>query len=323
MQRRSCASSTGSTRTWRASADIYESDSFEDESSAACALLHHREADASRKMTPDSGSAGPSLHSGAFEILVEDIMSNHAKYRTYIKHSGPLTQSDCSFYNGRISRTRDQICDIALLTIDQNRCRQWYAERRLRLTASRAHSIKTRRCAFVDLAFLMLEERELYAGRGLRNVKYGLANEDIAKRTYAKRYGRLVFDCGLVIHPRQAFLAGSPDGLVHTSDGSMRVLEVKCPISCENKPIIDRYGHVNIDYIYRAKDDNLYLKETHRYYTQCQMLMYCTATSTCDFFIYSRFDDHLVTVYRDDTFLEQCVFKLEWFYFNHYLPSLN
>ncbi|GFS73479.1 yqaJ domain-containing protein [Trichonephila clavipes] len=66
-------------------------------------------------------------------------------------------------------------------------------------------------------------------GRDLCNaaMKYGLANEEIARKQYEREYSTEVKICGLFVDKDKPFLCASPDGLV----GDDGLLEIKCPYS--------------------------------------------------------------------------------------------
>ncbi|GFV11507.1 yqaJ domain-containing protein [Trichonephila clavipes] len=66
-------------------------------------------------------------------------------------------------------------------------------------------------------------------GRDLCNaaMKYGLANEEIARKQYEREYSTEVNICGLFVDKDKPFLCASPDGLV----GDDGLIEIKCPYS--------------------------------------------------------------------------------------------
>lgn len=193
----------------------------------------------------------------------------------------------------------------------------------MRISASRSHRIKTRRNNFDALAIQLSEEQDPY-GQGALNVQYGFENECTARNVYKRHSDGNINRCGLLIHPVQNWLCASPDAVVLWTPPrtSIRVLEIKCSISCEERPIINHFDEINVKYIDRSNDGSLFLKKSHEYYTQCQILMYCAAAGDCDLFIYSEFDNHTIRANRDEEFLSRCIPKLERFYYTAYLPLL-
>lgn len=82
--------------------------------------------------------------------------------------------------------------------------------------------------------------------------------------------------------PLHPWLCDSPDGVVIDEKSmSVKILEIKCPITCENKPIIEN-GSSKVKYLF-IHNNKVYLKPNDQYYAQCQILMNCTGTFLCDF----------------------------------------
>ena len=100
-----------------------------------------------------------------------------------------------------------------------------------------------------------------------------------------------VITCGLVVSKTYNWLCGSPDGIVIDENGERVVLEIKCPVSCHNKPI-------NVSYLEAGK-----LKESHDYFTQVQILMYLCKAERCDFFIWSSVDCKCIEIKLDLEFV--------------------
>ena len=57
------------------------------------------------------------------------------------------------------------------------------------------------------------------------------------------------------------------------------------------------------------------VKQSHEYYTQCQIQMYVTGLTACDLLFWSTVETLVVEVLRKDSFLEKAIPKLEKFYF--------
>jgi hypothetical protein len=101
------------------------------------------------------------------------------------------------------------------------------------------------------------------------------------------------------------------------------LFEVKCPISCKNTSIIDSDGKINLCYLKYDKNNKIILKPTHIYYTQCQFLMFCTDLTKCDFYIFNYVKPILITVERNNYFINSALSKIEQFYFSTYLTELT
>lgn len=137
-----------------------------------------------------------------------------------------------------------------------------------------------------------------------------------ALQKYIDLYKHEVIDCGLVIHTLTPWLCASPDRIVVSNKISSKVLEIKCPILCQNKPIISETGELNLSYLIRDSSNKIVLKKSHIYFTQCQILMYRCGLNFCDLFIYSEhFNSLLIEVNRDDIFKTNTILKIERFLF--------
>ncbi|CAG5083074.1 Protein of unknown function [Cotesia congregata] len=156
------------------------------------------------------------------------------------------------------------------------------------------------------------------------STRYGLKMETHAKDKYQELTNCIVKRVGVLVSKFQPWLCASLDGVV-TDDGSIsKIVEFKCPSSCEKKPIINTVDNSsNIKYL-QLIDNKLQLKKTDLYYTQVQVQMYVSGMSVCDFFVYSPVEDgsFLIEVHRDEDFLKTVILKSEQFYFQHYLPAL-
>lgn len=99
--------------------------------------------------------------------------------------------------------------------------------------------VKIRLKNFEKLLNDLIIQKPMY-GRGLTNVKYGTKNEKIALQKYIHLYKHDV----IVLSNKKAF----------------KVLEIKCPITCQNKPIIDKTGNLNLSYLIRGTNNIIELK---------------------------------------------------------------
>lgn len=92
----------------------------------------------------------------------------------------------------------------------------------------------------------------------------------------------LLFQTGLVVHPLQPWLCGSPDGLFRRGD-DVCLLEIKCPYSRRNNILIDVEKEISFVPYVKYVNGKLTLLPSHRYYTQVQLLMYVCNLAECFF----------------------------------------
>jgi len=58
---------------------------------------------------------------------------------------------------------------------------------------------------------------------------FGTRHEEPAQRALEKRWGSKIYDLGLGIHEKHSWLGASPDGIMLLADGSVNLVEIKCP----------------------------------------------------------------------------------------------
>ncbi|KAF0705230.1 SWIM-type domain-containing protein, partial [Aphis craccivora] len=151
-----------------------------------------------------------------------------------------------------LTQTERQCKQILNSIIDQSSSEIRKTSRHFRISGSmRAHKIKTCRnwtdIGLNKLANSFLKTTDL-GMKGNINVKYGNLNEPLAFENYQELYDDIkVLKAGLIIHHKTPWVCASPDGLVIKNGNIERILEIKCPISCKNKQIIEN-GVPNLKY---------------------------------------------------------------------------
>ena len=123
------------------------------------------------------------------------------------------------------------------------------------------------------------------------NLRYGRETEPKAKAAYSKLQGKEVHESGLVVSQNYPWLCASPDGLIVEEDGSIVVLEIKCPVS-------GREGKIEVDYLKEGS-----LSRSHPYFCQVQIQLFCCNVTKCHFFLYGSQDNYLIEIERDLSFI--------------------
>lgn len=254
----------------------------------------------------------------------DELLNQQKKTTLYTNNIKPINESQLKFYTKFVHINRDKIFNLMYSTIEQSNNNSWRLHRQIRLSASsKAHQIKTRLSRNDDLAIRFVKDKKIM-GKGLKYVEYGNRMEHFAFKKYKYINNVHVIKCGLVIHQKQPWICASPDGLVLHLNKVKKLLEIKCPYSCKDTLLINKdSGKLNVPYLKFDREKNIYLKQTHNYFTQCQIQMYCTGLEECDLFVCTKQDCITVSVKKDELFLEKLVKKMEEFYFNYYLPELT
>ncbi|XP_050062272.1 uncharacterized protein LOC126551923 [Aphis gossypii] len=253
----------------------------------------------------------------------------HLQNSNIIFNSGynfPLNCNENEYFFKNIMVNTNKITQIFNETKAQSESNLWVKIRNDRISASlKAHKIKSCKDLSIQnqnkLAISLLTNKNL-GYQGKINVAYGKQFENIALDFYSKSFNTSVIKCGVIIHSKNTWLCASPDGIVVEHGKLVKVLEVKCPISCKDKPIFNSVNNtLNVSYL-KYEKNQICLKKNHQYYTQCQILMYCSGLDKCDFLVYNKIDPIIITIDKNDMFLKKILIRLEYFYFNFYLQKL-
>lgn len=229
-----------------------------------------------------------------------------------------------AFYEQKVFLNETQIIKMCVETRGQSYSDEWFSARNIRISASsRAHSIKTRQSKNIDALINKFLTPSNFTGQAKKNTHYGLKNEGKALKDYETIHGTKVIQIGVVVSKTQPWLCASPDGVVVEDFCITKLVEIKCPISCEKLPVVDFNLHtINVKYLYFL-NGIIALKESHIYYTQCQVQLYVTGLVVCDLYVWSPKGSCVVPVHRNENFLKFLIPKLEKFYFQYFLEALT
>ena len=147
-------------------------------------------------------------------------------------------------------------------------------------------------------------------------VIHGKAFEKGAIKQFEKKTDKKVKKCGLFIHEDFCHLASSPDGLVVGEDATA---EVKCPWTGREEAISpgENFRFLCI------RDGQVSLKQSHRYFWQCQGQM-AVAKNTKTHFIVYTFKDLFVEeiMFEQNLFKNSLLLCLTAFYAKYYRKFL-
>lgn len=251
-------------------------------------------------------------------IFSEKCLSYTGNVDTFFAKNKELEK----FFKQKISLTLGEITGLVCKTVEQSKCDLWFEARKLRITGSKnVHDIKTRvRTSINKLVIEIIDPKKV----DVKSTQYGLASEERAKSKYVKLYNEQLVDVGVLVCHWQPWLCVSIDAVVVKDGKITRLLEIKSPSSCKNKPVIDISNQEsNVKYL-EVKNGKVSLIESHFYFTQCQIMLYVTGMTTCDLFVFSPVENGScrIVVERDEKFLKDVVILIEDFYFRHVLPEL-
>ena len=260
-----------------------------------------------------------------------------AAHKAYSRHDGIvpndvadvspefLDESKTRFYEKEVVITQAEGEELEKRTRKQAESEEWKSERRKRLTTSTVGGIAkmrktTKRSKTVrDLLYSTF--------RGNEATRYGMEMETTAQQEYITHQqqsghsGLVVEKCGLFVSPENPWLAASPDGMVHDpcdSSQPLGLVEIKNPHSARHMTLSEACGSSTFCLEQQERDGQVMcrLKRRHNYYYQIQCQLYCVDREWCDFVLRTDKDLHIERIYRDRTWWEQQLPKLNSFYFN-------
>lgn len=187
----------------------------------------------------------------------------------------------------------------------------WHRVRSPRLTSTSFKSVYSRKADFEQLATSMQRTKKTVQTTAM---KRGLDLEPLAAAQYTEVTGNQVQMCGFVINPNAPHLGTSPDRKVlQPGDNSYGLLEIKCPA---HDSITD------CKYLQKHPNNTYNLKHNHMYYYQITGQMGITGMPWCDFFVRCDSDYHLERIHFDPEMWGKIKVKLDWFFFEYFLPAL-
>ena len=150
------------------------------------------------------------------------------------------------------------------------------------------------------------------------SILHGNKREAVALKTFAEHMGKNTSKCGIHVCADLPFLGGSSDALLVEVDGSVSVVEVKCPhsakdqaLSCKTVPNLEE------------RDGNVQLKCNHDYFFQIQGQMLCVGAEMAYFIVYSFKDMLTLKIARDNAFIKIMVGRLQACHFKHALLEVH
>ena len=218
-------------------------------------------------------------------------------------------------YHQKVRKTLDELQILERDTMSQSTS-VWHQEREIRMTASDVHDI------------LHAKDLNSVRDRLLSHIapsQSGKRLEPMVKNMLRTDYKSYIFrSTGLVVHPDIQFLCASPDGLLFKSDDIMLV-KVKC--TCNPK-------HLSLLQLFQQRQDFCLdfdsslecfkLKPTHKYFTEIQMLMFCSGVDKCLFVMFFDYGKPVFKelIEKDHSFWNSDKLNaLSQFYFSSYLPK--
>ncbi|KAG5858289.1 hypothetical protein JTB14_025697 [Gonioctena quinquepunctata] len=246
------------------------------------------------------------------KVCVETFLDKCTTKNVYSKE--PVILGELKDFDEKVIKlSRNQIVKLACDTLVQSECDEWFNSRYLRISASKkAYCIKSGVKKTVEsLIGDMLFPKKL----DISATIYGREHESKARVMYKSLFNVNVMNVGVVVSEKQPWLCASLDGVVIEDSKITKIVEIKCPSSCEKKSIVDFSTETcNVPYL-KFNGNKAELRESTAYYIQCQVQMYISVLDLCDLFIYIPVQNGsiCIAVKRNEIFLSNTVIKCEKF----------
>jgi hypothetical protein len=159
--------------------------------------------------------------------------------------------------------------------------------------------------------------------RGNAATKYGKENEPKALKLYATQCeGEVLIDAGLLVRYQFPWVAYSADGIHRGKDGTLSLLEVKCPVKGRTAETFEEFV-ANIACLKKPRT-LLQLKEKHPYFGQIQLGLLLYNLKLGKLLLYWKKKKTVIEVVVpfNEIFVQRFVSRLRIVYFEHLLPYL-
>ena len=122
-------------------------------------------------------------------------------------------------------------------------------------------------------------------------TQYGCKHEKDAREQYksqmvGKHSDFKITPCGFFVDLKIPYIGASPDGLVECTCCGKGVVEIKCPYCAKDADSLNEVADKRKNFCLDRTEKGLQLSRNHPYYMQCQLQMYVTGCSYCDFVVW-------------------------------------
>ena len=131
-----------------------------------------------------------------------------------------------------------------------------------------------------------------------------------------------VNSCGFYVSTDHPFLGALPDALTECECCGRGVVEVKCPL-CGQESSFAKAARGNRSFcLQECNDGKFKLKHQHDYYYQCQLQIFVTGHSFCDFVVWTEKELHIERLTLDETLITSALPTAKKFFKFCILPEL-
>lgn len=220
------------------------------------------------------------------------------------------------FENLQSNISLETVVKIEEITRGQSSNHLWFQHRKGVITASKVHEVKTKMgkvikgCSGQNQDSMMWSLIKNVSGMTFTNpnipaLKYGRDMEPIAANKLfeilkVKHKGAKMEEPGLYLNPKMPFVGASPDRVFSCKCHPKICVEIKCPFSISHKSPKD--DDIKLAFLQKGENNEIVLKRSHSYYTQCQLQLGVIGLTKCIFFVYTAHGHILEEIDFDEEF---------------------
>ena len=215
---------------------------------------------------------------------------------------------------------------LAQLTHEQSKSKNWFRYRAGRITASHFRRVihtNPHQPSHSLLKSICYPEANKFTTKA---TLWGCEHEKNALQLYKTKMvtnhkGLNITRSGFYASLEHPFLGATPDGLVECACCGKGVVEVKCPLCAES--CLGALADDNSGFCLEGNSIGmLQLKHSHMHYYQCQLQIYVTKRSFCDFVVWSNKELHIEHITLDKSLIDSSLPIAERFFMHCILPEL-
>ena len=223
--------------------------------------------------------------------------------------------------------TPEMVDHLAQLTHNQAKSREWFKYRAGRITASRFRRVLHTDCYRPSLSLLKSICYPEIHQFSTKAISWGCEHEKDALRTYKDKMLTSHEDvsislCGFYISAKYPFLGASPDALIECKCCGQGVVEVKCPLCAQESSLAEAASGIQSFCLQECSEGKYELKHEHDYFYQCQLQMFVTNRTYCDFVVWTEKDLHTERLTLDDALIRSALPTARKFFSMCILPEL-
>ena len=158
-------------------------------------------------------------------------------------------------------------------------------------------------------------------------TQYGCKHEKDAREQYksqmvGKHSDFKITPCGFFVDLKIPYIRASPDGLVECTCCGKGVVEIKCPYCAKDADSLNEVADKHKNFCLDRTEKGLQLSRNHPYYMQCQLQMYVTGCSYCDFVVWHSASLHTERLLPDTSLITEALTRAKQFFSLCILPEL-